>query len=121
MDPMTKKVDPIYYLNYEMDSVVAFLKKRFSKRNSFYLEFVKWGEDYSQDDIDSMGRDEKRLDSEIRLLESIVSAHPFMDERTDIYLPELYKLKKKYQSLRKKAIKALEEYEKQIAEEKQSD
>ena len=116
MDPMTKKVDPIYYLIYEMDSVVAFLKKRFSKRNSYYRDFINGIEDYSVDYIDAMKRDENRLDSEIRLLESIVSAYPFMKEHTDKYLPDLLKLKKKYQSLHKRAVNALENMEKEEKE-----
>lgn len=113
MDPMTKKVDPSYYLIYEMDSVVSFLKKRFSLKNSLYLDFIKGIEDYSHYDIEHMERDEKRLDSEIRFLESIVSAYPFMKENTNKYLPDLLKLKKKYQSLHKRAVNALENREKE--------
>ena len=113
MDPMTKKVDPSYYLNYEMDSVASFLKKRFAVHNRIYMDFIKYRDDYFPSDIDSMKKDEKRLDSEIRFLESIVSAYPFMKEHTDKYLPDLLKLKKKYQSLHKRAVNALENREKE--------
>lgn len=121
MGMMTREIDSTYYLIYEMEYVFKFLKNRFHVKNTYYLDFINGRDDSLIEGINNFEVDEKRLDSEIRLLEQILSANPYMSNCTDRYLPELYKLKKQYQSLRKKAVKALEEYEKKIAEEKQSD
>ena len=116
MKTMTREIDVSYYLVQEMIYVLEFLKKRFSINNKIYLDFTNGRDDYLPRHLDRIEIDEKRLDSEIRFVESILRSYPYMDFVSETYLPDLYKLKKQYQSLRKKAIKALEDKKKEEEE-----
>ena len=68
MGMMTREIDSTYYLIYEMEYVFKFLKNRFHVKNMYYLDFINGRDDSLIEGINYFEVDEKRLDSEIRLL-----------------------------------------------------
>ena len=108
---VTREIETSYYVIYEINSVISFLKKRLSSHNSVYRDSIDFGENYI--DLRQMKRDEKRLDSEISFVESILFDDPDWERLTKDILPKLRKLKKKYVSLYKRSVKAIETIERE--------